>query len=67
MIMAIGGFAVEGGTLVVVDLRLGIRADGAAQEEYLCSAAQGTTQWLAPEQMDDWVVATGKTRVITDE
>lgn len=67
MVTTIGGFAAEGATLVVIDLRLGIQGDGGTQEEYLCRVPQGPVLWLTPAQMDDWVVSTGKTRVITDE
>ena len=58
----IGSFAGEGAVLVVIDTRLGVSEDGEAQEEYRCEAPQGTTLWLTPAQMDDWVVSTGKTR-----
>ena len=60
--MEIGSFAPEGATLVVIDTRLGMHTDAGAQEEYLCESAQGTTLWLEPDQMDDWVVSTGKMR-----
>jgi hypothetical protein len=57
-----GSFAPEGATLVVTDTHLGLHLDAGAQEEYLCESAHGTTLWLEPDQMDDWVVSTGKTR-----
>ena len=47
---------------MVTDTRVGVNEDGTAQEEYRCGAPQGTTLWLTPAQMDDWVVSTGKTR-----
>jgi hypothetical protein len=62
VVMEIGSFAPEGATLVVIDTRLGMHPDAGAQEEYLCESAHGTTLWLEPDQMDDWVVSTGKTR-----
>lgn len=62
VVMEIGSFAPEGATLVVIDTRLGLQPDAGAQEEYLCESAHGTTLWLEPDQMDDWVVSTGKTR-----
>jgi hypothetical protein len=62
VVMEIGSFAPEGATLVVTDTRLGMHSDAGAQEEYLCESAHGTTLWLEPDQMDDWVVSTGKTR-----
>lgn len=62
VVMEIGSFAPEGATLVVIDTRLGMHPDAGAQEEYLCESAYGTTLWLEPDQMDDWVVSTGKTR-----
>jgi hypothetical protein len=62
VVMDMGRFAPEGATLVVVDTRLGVHADGGAQEEYLCDSGQGTPLWLEPDQMDDWVVSTGKIR-----
>ncbi len=60
--MEIGSFAPEGATLVVTDTRLGMHRDAGAQEEYLCESSHGTALWLEPDQMDDWVVSTGKTR-----
>jgi hypothetical protein len=60
VVMDIGSFAPEGATLVVIDTRLGMHPDAGAQEEYLCESAHGTTLWLEPDQMDDWVVSTGK-------
>lgn len=62
VVSEIGSFAAEGTVLVVTDTRVGVDEDGAAQEEYRCEAPQGTTLWLTPAQMDDWVVSTGKTR-----
>jgi hypothetical protein len=62
VVMEIGSFAPEGATLVVIDTRLGMHPDAGAQEEYLCESAYGTTLWLEPDQMDDWVVSTGKIR-----
>ena len=62
VISDIGSFVQEGAVLLVVDVRLGVGSDGEAQEEYLCESAHGHTLWLDPEQMDDWVVFTGKTR-----
>lgn len=62
VVTEIGSFAQEGAVLLVVDTRLGIGADGEAQEEYLCESAQGATLWLKPDQMNDWIVFTGKTR-----
>lgn len=62
VVMDIGSFASEGVTLVVTDTRFGMHPDAGAQEEYLCESPHGTTLWLEPEQMDDWVVSTGKTR-----
>jgi hypothetical protein len=58
----IGSFAVEGAHLMVIDTRIGVASEGDACEEYLCESAQGDTLWLTPDQMDDWVVSTGKTR-----
>jgi hypothetical protein len=62
VVMEIGSFAPEGAILVVTDTRLGMHPDGGGQEEYLCESSHGTTLWLEPDQMDDWVVSTGKTR-----
>jgi len=62
VVVEIGSFAPEGATLVVTDTRLGMHPDAGAQEEYLCESPHGTTLWLEPDQMDDWVVSTGKTR-----
>lgn len=62
VVSEIGSFASEGTVLVVIDTRLGVNDDGQAQEDYHCEAPQGTTLWLTPDQMDDWVVSTGKTR-----
>lgn len=62
VVNAIGSFASEGVVLMVIDTRLGVGPDGDACEEYLCECAQGDTLWLTPDQMDDWVVSTGKTR-----
>jgi hypothetical protein len=62
VVMAIGSFAPEGATLLVIDTRLGMHPDAGAQEEYLCESAHGITLWLEPDQMDDWVVSTGKIR-----
>lgn len=62
VVSEIGSFASEGAVLVVIDTRLGVNEDGQAEEEYHCEAPQGTTLWLTPDQMDDWVVSTGKTR-----
>jgi hypothetical protein len=62
VVNAIGSFAPEGAVLMVIDTRLGVGHDGQACEEYLCESAQGDTLWLASDQMDDWVVSTGKTR-----
>lgn len=62
VVSEIGSFAAEGTVLVVTDTRLGVNDDGQAQEEYHCEAPRGTTLWLTPDQMDDWVVSTGKTR-----
>jgi hypothetical protein len=58
----LGSFATEGTVLVVINTRLGMKENGQAQEEYQCEAPQGTMLWLTPDQMDDWVVSTGKTR-----
>jgi hypothetical protein len=58
----IGSFATLGSVLVVINTRLGVQEDGQAQEEYLCEAPEGIKLWLTPDQMDDWVVSTGKTR-----
>ena len=62
VVSGIGSFAAEGTVLVVTDTRIGVDEDGAAQEEYRCESPHGTTLWLTPAQMDDWVVSTGKTR-----
>lgn len=62
MVMEIGSFAPEDATLVVTDTHLGIHLDVGAPEEYLCESPQGTTLWLEPDQMDDWVVSTCKRR-----
>lgn len=62
VVMDIGSFAPEGATLVVIDTRLSMHQDAGAQEEYLCKSAHGTTLSLEPDQMDDYVVSTGKTR-----
>lgn len=62
VVSEIGSFASEGTVLVVTDTRLGVNDEGQAQEEYHCEAPRGTTLWLTPDQMDDWVVSTGKTR-----
>lgn len=62
VVSAIGSFAPEGAVLMVMDTRLGVGPDGEACEEYLCESVQGETLWLTPDQMDDWVVSTGKTR-----
>jgi hypothetical protein len=59
----IGSLATEGTVLVVINTRLGMTEGGHVQEEYCCEALQGTMLWLTPDQMDDWVVSTGKTRV----
>ena len=62
VVSEIGSFAAEGALLMVIDTRIGVGPEGDACEEYLCESAQGDTLWLAPDQMDDWVVSTGKTR-----
>lgn len=62
VVIEIDSFAPEGATLVVTDTRLGMHPDAGAQEEYLCESPHGTTLWLESDQMDDWVVSTGKTR-----
>lgn len=62
VVSEIGSFAAEGALLMVMDTRLGVGPEGDACEEYLCESAQGDTLWLTPDQMDDWVVSTGKTR-----
>lgn len=58
----IGSFAEQGAVLRVVATHQGVDGDGEAQEEYLCESVHGATLWLEPEQMDDWVVCTGKAR-----
>lgn len=62
VVSTIGTFATEGTVLVVTETRLGVSELGDAQEEYRCEAPPGHSLWLTPEQMDDWVVSTGKTR-----
>lgn len=62
VVSGIGAFAAEGTVLLVTDTRVSMDEDGRAQEEYRCESPQGTTLWLTPAQMDDWVVSTGKTR-----
>jgi hypothetical protein len=62
VVSEIGSFAAEGALLMVIDTRIGVGPEDDACEEYLCESAQGDTLWLAPDQMDDWVVSTGKTR-----
>ncbi|WP_225776506.1 hypothetical protein [Pseudomonas sp. Marseille-Q5115] len=62
VVREIGSFASEGAVLVVSDTRLGVNAHAEPQEEYCCEAPSGLLQWLTPDQMDDWVVSTGKTR-----
>lgn len=61
-ISEIGSFAREGAYLMVIDTRLSAGPEGEAREEYLCECAGGQTLWLDPDEMDDWVVSTGKTR-----
>lgn len=62
VVREIGSFAPEGAVLVVTETRLGVNAHAEPQEEYCCESPSGLLQWLTPDQMDDWVVSTGKTR-----
>ncbi|WP_181122361.1 hypothetical protein [Pseudomonas japonica] len=62
VVREIGSFAPEGTVLVVTETRLGVNAHAEPQEEYCCESPSGLLQWLTPDEMDDWVVSTGKTR-----
>ncbi|MBA1245546.1 hypothetical protein [Pseudomonas japonica] len=64
VVREIGSFAPEGAVLVVSDTRLGVNAHAEPQEEYCCESPSGLLQWLTPDEMDDWVVSTGKTRSV---
>ena len=64
VMMDIGEFASEGMTLVVVKTRAGVDDHGGATEEYLCRTPENEEMWLTPDQMDDWVVSTGRTRPV---
>lgn len=61
-ITEIGSFAREGAYLMVIDTRLNAGPEGDAREDYLCESPAGETLWLDPDEMDEWVVSTGKTR-----
>lgn len=62
VVREIGSFAPEGAVLVVTEIRVGVNAQAEPQEEYCCASPSGVLQWLTPDEMDDWVVSTGKTR-----
>lgn len=57
-----GSFAAEGALLYVVATRLGSGEHGEIQEEYHVESESGDRLWLAPDDMDRWVAATGRTR-----
>lgn len=58
----IGSFAAEGALLYVIATRLGSGERGEIHEEYHVESESGDRLWLAPEGMDRWVAATGRTR-----
>ncbi|WP_432263250.1 hypothetical protein [Cupriavidus sp. TMH.W2] len=58
----VGEFASAGDHLYVKEVRLGAYADGAVREEYLAETESGETLWLTPEEMDQWMVASGRSR-----
>ncbi|QCY09625.1 hypothetical protein ELQ88_01880 (plasmid) [Pseudomonas sp. MPC6] len=62
VVQAIEDFAEEHAVLVVTATRVGVDPAGRAQEEYRCESATGDQRWMAPEQIDDWLVSNGKMR-----
>lgn len=61
VVMPVADLVQPDDALVVVDVRLGLSSEGEVQEEYLCQSVNGIERWLEPDQMDDWVVCTGRT------
>lgn len=62
VVQEIDGFAREHAILVVTATRVGVDPAGGAQEEYQCESATGDQRWIAPDQIDDWLVSNGKMR-----
>lgn len=62
VVQAIEGFAREQAILLVTATRVGVDPAGRAQEEYRCESATGDQRWMAPDQIDDWLVSNGKMR-----
>ncbi|MBC2693550.1 MULTISPECIES: hypothetical protein [Pseudomonas] len=62
VVQEIDGFAREHAILVVTATRVGVDPAGGAQEEYQCESATGDRRWIAPDQIDDWLVSNGKMR-----
>ncbi|MBJ2259229.1 hypothetical protein [Pseudomonas psychrophila] len=62
VVQEIEGFAREHAILVVTATRVGVDPAGGAQEEYQCESATGDQRWIAPDQIDDWLVSNGKMR-----
>jgi hypothetical protein len=62
IVKEIDGFAREHAILVVTATRVGVDSAGGAQEEYQCESATGDQRWIAPDQIDDWLVSNGKMR-----
>lgn len=48
--------------ILVVTARVSVDPGGGAQEEYQCESATGDQRWFAPDQIDDWLVSSGKMR-----
>lgn len=62
VVQEIDGFAREHAILVVTATRVGVDPAGGAQEEYQCESATGDQRWIAPDQIDDWLVSNGRMR-----
>lgn len=57
-----GSFAKEGECIYVNATRLGSDDTGGVIEEYEVEFASGKTTWLTPDDMDRWMVPSGRTR-----
>jgi hypothetical protein len=62
VVQEINGFAREHSILLVIATQVGTDPAGGAQEEYQCESATGDRRWIAPDQIDDWLVSNGKMR-----
>lgn len=62
VIQEIEDFARENAILVVTATRVGVDTAGGVLEEYQCESATGDRRWIAPDQIDDWLVSNGKMR-----